>query len=123
MEVEMKVVKMSEVSEEPLGEAPMHTGPVTEQVLVPDCKDNIINIVNFSKGVRNKLHTHTFDQVMIVTAGEGIVATEQEERAVTVGDVILIPAGEKHWHGATKDLKFSHLFVLRRGNSTTICSP
>ncbi len=114
----MKVTKMSEVPKEPLIN-PLFTGPdVTVQALVPDSKDYNINIVNFGKAVRNKFHTHDVDQVLIVTAGAGIVATEKGERVVTVGDVILIPAGEKHWHGATKDSEFSHIFVTRTGSST-----
>jgi len=54
--------------------------------------------VNFGKGVRNKLHTHDSEQILIVTAGKGIVATGKEQKTVTAGDVILFSAGEKHWH-------------------------
>ena len=51
--------------------------------------------------------------------GKGILATEEEERVVTEGDVILIPAGEKHWHGATSDSEFSHIYVHKLGNVMT----
>jgi len=34
------------------------------------------------------------------------------------GDVILFPAGEKHWHGATSDSEFSHIFVAVIGYET-----
>ena len=78
-----------------------------------------ISVVNFGKGARNKFHSHTSDQVLIVTAGTGIVATEQEEQVVGVGDVIHIPAGEKHWHGATKDSEFSHIYVTSIDSKTT----
>jgi len=47
------------------------------------------------------------------------VATEKEERIVTVGEVVLFPAGEKHWHGATRDSEFSHIVVTRAGSKTT----
>lgn len=111
----MKIVKMSEVSKEPV-DLPLFTGPdVTRQVLVPDSKEYRVNIITFGKGVRNKFHTHDREQILIVTAGRGIVATENEEKVVTEGDVILFPAGEKHWHGATKDSEFSHIFVMRAG--------
>ena len=76
-------------------------------------------VVNFGKGVRNKFHTHESDQILIVTAGKGIVATELEQREVTVGDVILFPTGEKHWHGATEDSEFSHVYISRAGQKTT----
>ena len=75
-----------------------------------------INQVNFAKGVRNKFHTHSNDQVLFITSGKGIVATEDEEIEVGVGDIVLFPAGEKHWHGATKDSAFSHVFVMAVGS-------
>lgn len=77
-----------------------------------------VAIVTFPPGARNKLHTHDHDQLLYVIQGKGIVATEKEERLVTVGDIILIPAGEKHWHGATEDSSFSHLYVMRVGTKT-----
>ena len=104
----MKIVKMGEVAKEPF-ENPLFTGPdVTLQVLVPDSREFRVNVVNFGKGVRNKFHAHDAEQVLIVTAGKGIIATEAEERVITVGDVVLIPAGEKHWHGASEESEFSH---------------
>jgi quercetin dioxygenase-like cupin family protein len=115
----MKIVKMSEVSKEPVVR-PLFTGrDVTRQVLVPDSKEFNVNIVNFGKGVRNKFHAHDGEQILIVTAGKGIVATDNEQRVVTEGDVILFPAGEKHWHGATEDSEFSHIFVTRGGIGPT----
>ncbi|MFC2007234.1 cupin domain-containing protein [Chloroflexota bacterium] len=120
----MKVTNMNEIPKEPFvgpqGTRQIMTGPgVTIQPLVHDSNDFIMNLVNFTKGVRNKFHTHLFDQILIVTAGEGIVTTDELERAVTAGDVILIPAGEKHWHGAIKDSEFSHIALHRKGEKTT----
>ncbi len=98
---------------------PIMTGPdVTLKDVSPESKVFNMAIVHFPKGVRNKFHTHTYDQVMIVTAGKGFVATEDEEREVGLNDVIWIPAGEKHWHGASKDSEFSHLFVQHRDSVT-----
>ena len=115
----MKVVNIAEVPKEP-HTSPLFTGlNVTRQVLVPDSKDYLINIINFGRGVRNKFHTHDHEQVLIVTAGEGIVATENEKVVVTVGDIVFIPSGEKHWHGATEDSEFSHIFVIRAGSKVT----
>ncbi len=115
----MTTVNMSEVPKES-GASPLFTGPdVTTQPLISDSKELRVSIVNFGKGVRNKFHTHDVDQVLIVTAGKGIVATEKGEKAVTVGEVILFPAGEKHWHGAAKDSEFSHIVITRVGGKTT----
>jgi quercetin dioxygenase-like cupin family protein len=115
----MKVVKMHKVIKEPF-ENPIFTGrDVTKQVLLPESHDFTANIVNFGKGVRNKFHAHDNEQILIVTHGRGIVATESEERIVTEGDIILIPAGEKHRHGATKDSEFSHIFITGKEYKTT----
>ncbi|MDA1189346.1 MAG: cupin domain-containing protein [Chloroflexi bacterium] len=76
-------------------------------------------IVSFAKGARNKLHTHTSDQVLYVTRGTGIVATEREETVVREGDTILIPAGEKHWHGATPESEFAHAVIMKSGGTTS----
>jgi quercetin dioxygenase-like cupin family protein len=109
----MKVVRMDKVPREVFSR-PIFTGPeVTRQVLLPESKEFEVNIINFGKGVRNKFHAHDCEQILIVTAGKGIVATETEERSVTVGDIILIPAGEKHWHGSGGDSDLSHIFVTR----------
>ena len=115
----MKVIRMREVSKEPYIH-PLFTGKdVTKQVLVPDSKEFDLSIVNFGKGVRNKFHTHSNEQILIITAGKGIVATDKEKWVVTQGDIVLIPAGEKHWHGAVEDSEFSHIYVSRIGSKLT----
>ena len=113
----MHIVNTKDVPETPRS-TPLFTDPVTVQPLVPEGGDYNMSIVNFGKGVRNKFHTHESDQILIVTAGKGIVATEQEERVVAAGDVILFPAGKIHWHGATEDSDFSHIYITRTGGST-----
>lgn len=79
--------------------------------------------VTFRPGERTKLHTHDGIQVLYVTEGTGVVATREEERTVTEGDLILFTPGEEHWHGNTDDAEsaFSHLFFIaeRTGTTTT----
>ena len=112
----MKVVRMDHVSKEVFVN-PIFTGrEVTRQELLPESKEYVVNIVNFGKGVRNKFHAHDHEQILIITAGKGIIATETEEKVVTVGDIVLIPAGEKHWHGSGGDSELSHIFVIRAGD-------
>jgi quercetin dioxygenase-like cupin family protein len=71
----------------------LFTAPVSMKT-VQSPKENSPSIVyvSFPKGVRNKLHTHTNDQILIVTEGKGILATESERKEITVGDVAVIPA-------------------------------
>jgi len=115
----MKIVKMNEVPKEPHVNPLFTSSDVTRQPLLSDSKDFRISIVNFGKGVRNKFHMHDGDQLLIISAGKGMVATEKEEKVVTVGDMVLFPAGEKHWHGATKDSEFSHIVITKAGVKIT----
>jgi quercetin dioxygenase-like cupin family protein len=117
-EEKMKVVKMSHVPREPNASSLFTGKDVTHQPLVSESKNFRMAIVNFGKGVRNKFHTHSGDQILIITAGKGIVATETEQKSVTVGDVVLFPAGEKHWHGATPDTELSHITIQIAGSKT-----
>jgi quercetin dioxygenase-like cupin family protein len=116
----MKVIKVDQVTRES-HPGPLFTGPVTMQPIVGKelSEKLLIMQVNFGLGVRNKFHSHTVEQVLIVTEGKGIVATEKEEISVVPGDVIFIPPGEKHWHGAAKGATFSHLYVMSPDARTT----
>lgn len=116
----MKVYKTTQIAKE-LKTEPIFTGPVTMQTIIgPDQSDRFaIRQVNFDRGIRNKLHSHNIEQVLIVTEGRGIVATEEEEIDVVPGDIIFIPAGEKHWHGASEGSAFSHLYVMAPDSQTT----
>lgn len=116
----MKVIKIAKVAKEPQT-SKIFTGLVTLQTIIGTelSKNFHLRKVNFARGVRNKFHTHTTEQILIVTEGKGIVATDKEEIMVTPGDVIFVPAGEKHWHGATKDSAFSHIYVTSPEMQTT----
>jgi quercetin dioxygenase-like cupin family protein len=116
----MKVFKVDQVAKEPQVR-PLFTGAVTQQTVIGTSLSNrfLIRQVNFPKGIKNKFHSHSIEQVLIITEGKGIVATEKEEITVVPGDVIFIAAGEKHWHGATKDSTFSHLYVMSPDQQTT----
>ena len=107
----MKVVTINQIEKEPFT-LPLFTSPdVTRQVLLPESKEYEVNMVNFGKGVRNKFHSHDYEQVLIVTEGKGIIATEEEEKVISAGDVVFIPANEVHWHGAAVDFEFSHIYI------------
>ena len=115
----MKVVSIHEAAKVPYLHS-VFTGPdVTRQELAPNGSEFDVTVVNFGKGMRNKFHAHDNEQILIVIAGEGLVATKSEEHAVSQGDVIFIPAGEAHWHGATSNAEFSHIFVQRKNSVLT----
>ena len=117
----MKVIRTAEVADVPVTSTLMTGGAVTRQDMVTTemANDFTCGIVNFSRGARNKLHTHTSDQILVITSGIGIVATQGEEREVTVGDIIHIPAGEVHRHGARQESYMSHITITSKDNQTT----
>ena len=89
-----------------------------QNVVGPEESQEIdIVAVYFSAGARTKPHTHAQDQVLYIREGHGIVATETEKRMVNADDIILIPAGTWHWHGATLNSPMCHLSVMKRGTS------
>lgn len=90
---------------------PIFIGDVTKQSLVTDDDAELlrVNSVTFHAGARNRLHHHAADQVLVITDGFGIVATETEAHEVSAGDVVLVPAGERHWHGARPGATMTHL--------------
>jgi quercetin dioxygenase-like cupin family protein len=68
--------------------------------------------VTFEPGARTAWHTHPLGQTLIVTAGSGWVqpwgGPIQEFRE---GDVVWIPPGQKHWHGATPTTAMTHIAI------------
>lgn len=76
----------------------------------------VIGNVTFEPGCRNNWHIHHAKsgggQILLVTGGRGYYQEwGKEARELHPGDVVNIPAGVKHWHGAAKDSWFSHLAV------------
>jgi quercetin dioxygenase-like cupin family protein len=115
----MRVIKISDVPEGKRSGG-IFTGDVSIKPLITQdigAKDVTVSIVTFPKGVRNVFHTHEYDQVLYVLSGRGIVADEKQEILVSEGSVIFIPAGERHWHGATSDSEFSHISILKPGQT------
>ena len=68
--------------------------------------------VTFEPGARSAWHTHPLGQILIVTAGLGRVqqwgASVQEIRP---GDIVWIPPGVKHWHGAGPTTGMTHFAI------------
>ena len=97
-------------------------GSVDYQTIVSEdeSRDLRLSEVAFKDGAVNRWHVHSCDQILVVTAGEGIVADESEERAVSTGDVAFIPANTKHWHGAKPGRDMTHWSILANGKTTIL---
>jgi len=76
----------------------------------------VVANVTFEPGCRNNWHIHQAakggGQILLCTSGRGwFQEWDKPARALKPGDVVHIPAGVKHWHGAAKDSWFTHLAV------------
>ncbi|WP_303974392.1 cupin domain-containing protein [Streptococcus merionis] len=71
--------------------------------------------VSFAPGTKNNWHVHTDGfQIILVTSGKGWAQIDgQPKQTLKPGDVVIFPAGVKHWHGATDDTWFSHLAITK----------
>lgn len=85
--------------------------------LAPIVVDQIkIYNVTFEPSCTNNWHIHHASQgggqVLIAVAGRGYYQEEGKEAIeMKPGNIINIPAGVKHWHGAANDSWFSHLAI------------
>ena len=121
----MRVLKINQLEETPMDTATPIAGWTggsvsrTRQAVIGDGQsDNFrCNVVNFRVGATTGWHVHDCDQLLVVTAGKGLAATETEQREIAVGDIVHIKAGERHWHGASTDSAMSHITVTTPGST------
>ena len=77
--------------------------------------------VTFEAGAHTNWHTHPLGQTLIVTQGVGLVqhwgGPIQEMRA---GDVVQIPPGVKHWHGAAPSSAMTHIALAESQNGKAV---
>jgi len=83
-----------------------------------DSNDFTFGIRSFDAGARTKFHKHSGDQILIITEGVGSVGTDNETLSIVEGDVVLIPAGENHFHGAPDATSMAHITIQKKGSVT-----
>jgi 4-carboxymuconolactone decarboxylase len=78
-------------------------------------------LVTFEPGARSAWHSHPLGQILIVTAGTGRVQQWGGPiDEIRPGDVVRIPPGVKHWHGAAPTTSMAHIAIVEQldGKST-----
>jgi 4-carboxymuconolactone decarboxylase len=77
--------------------------------------------VTFAAGARTAWHSHPGGQILIVMAGTGRVQLwGQPIEEIQTGDVVRIPAGAKHWHGASPRASMTHLGITEQRDGTAV---
>lgn len=94
------------------GPAEFFTGSVRVDPLFPATAPSRMSggLVTFEPGARSAWHSHPVGQVLVVTAGLGWVQREGGPvEEMHPGDVVLIPPGLRHWHGAAATTGVTHI--------------
>lgn len=77
--------------------------------------------VTFEPGARTAWHTHPLGQTLIVTSGAGRVQRwDGPLEEIRQGDVVWIPPGQKHWHGAAPDSAMTHIAIAEQLNGKAV---
>jgi quercetin dioxygenase-like cupin family protein len=77
--------------------------------------------VRFAPGARTHWHTHPLGQTLVVLEGAGWVQEEgRPKETIQEGDVVWIPPGVKHWHGATAHTPMVHLAIQEAQEGKTV---
>lgn len=89
------------------------TGHVTVgTIFSSEYKDYEGAMVSFDAGARTAWHTHPKGQTLVIVSGEGRAQTEGEAvQVLKPGDIVWIPADERHWHGAAPNSAMSHVAI------------
>lgn len=80
------------------------------------------NSVTFEPGSRTAWHAHPLGQTLIVIFGCGMVQRWGDDKIEEIhpGDVVWIPPGEKHWHGATSTTAMTHIAIQEQLDGKTV---
>jgi quercetin dioxygenase-like cupin family protein len=112
----LKAMEIKRIGSQPSGKGPpdYFTGTVRiDPLFNPPAPARAFGAsVTFEPGARTAWHTHPLGQTLIVTAGCGRAQRwggPIEE--IRPGDVVWIPPGEKHWHGAAPTTAMIHIAI------------
>ena len=105
------------------GPAEYFTGSVRRDNLfdAPEPARAMGALVTFEPGARTAWHTHPLGQTLVVVSGCGRAQRwggPIEE--IRPGDVVWIPPGEKHWHGAAPSTAMAHIAIQEKKDGKAV---
>ena len=97
----MRIIRGREADLRPRSARTRSPGGVWGDNVVKATDGALVNNVFFEPRARTHWHRHERGQLLVVSAGSGHVRSRDGSGdAIRAGDVIWIPPGEEHWHGA-----------------------
>lgn len=118
----IKIIKSESQTASPVS-AEHFTGSVQLTPLVKGQEPSCLSCasVSFDPSARSAWHTHPRGQLLIVTAGIGLIQEWGEPiRKIQKGDVIWTPPEVKHWHGATPSSSMTHIAIQEFVNGKNV---
>ncbi|MDR1901258.1 MAG: carboxymuconolactone decarboxylase family protein [Treponema sp.] len=114
---DQRVIRRSDMAARPGGNENFTGDVAVRFIYMPDSESNVsAAYVTFEPGARTNWHIHERGQRMVITEGVCWTQSEGGQRiTANAGDVVICPAGVKHWHGASPDSRMTHL-VLTGGS-------
>jgi quercetin dioxygenase-like cupin family protein/alkylhydroperoxidase/carboxymuconolactone decarboxylase family protein YurZ len=114
---EQRIIRRSDMAARPGGNENFTGDVAVRFIYMPDSETNVsAAYVTFEPGTRTNWHIHERGQRMVITEGVCWTQSEGGQKIIaTAGDVIICPAGVKHWHGASPDSQMTHLVLTGGG--------
>lgn len=115
----MRVIRTGEAHRRALARETF-TGNAFVSSLIEQADAVTVAEVVFTPGARTHWHSHERGQLLIITAGRGLIGTQElPPTPVTTGDLVWTSPGEPHWHGADVDTFMAHTAVSLGATSWT----
>lgn len=99
------------------------TGTAWVNILVPrdETGSYAVGNVEFEPRCRNNWHKHPAGQILLITHGSGYYQERgRPARVLAKGDVVVIPSGVEHWHGAAHDSRMIHVVVTNNSKDCAV---
>ena len=99
------------------------TGTAWVNILVPQDETGSYAIGNvvFEPSCRNNWHKHPAGQILLITDGKGYYQEKGRlARLLSKGDIVVIPSGVEHWHGAAHDSSMTHIVVTNNSKEGAV---
>lgn len=106
------IIRHASAEPQPSAKRSRFTGQAVGDSVLPTTDGITINTVTFEPGARTHWHQHEKGQLLFVTSGYGLICSEGgSPQRLRMGDMVWIPAGERHWHGAVPTAFLTHVAV------------